>query len=88
MECHWESSELPLRAASALLFALNIHVRSYLFCHSVSCVSLALWDKALYGRVIINVYGNWAALFTQSNGMFKQEEVHPSQLVASVLKVP
>lgn len=51
-------------------------------------MSFALWDKALYGRVIINVLGNWAALFVQSNVMFKQEEVHSLQLVASVLKVP
>ena len=72
-----------------LLFALNIHVCSQLFHHSVSkTMSFALRDKALYGRVIINVYGNWAALFLQSNVVFKQAEVHSLQLVASVLKVP
>ena len=43
---------------------------------------------ALYGRVVINVCGSWAALFTQLSGMFKQEEVHSLHLVASVLKVP
>lgn len=37
-------------------------------------------------RVIINVYGNWAALFRQLNVMFKREEVSSLQLIASVLK--
>lgn len=58
------------------------------FHHSISCTSFSLWDEALYGRVVINVYGNWAALFVQSNVMFKQEEVPSLQLVESVLKVP
>lgn len=64
------------------LFCSNIHASSQLF----TILFPALWDDNPYVRVIINVYGNWTALFRQLNVMFKQEEVSSLQLIASVSK--